>query len=154
MTLPVPGDNFAGLAFHYAYQAVDSTNFTATDSSQVITLYNIDQPNVWVKEILTRVTTAFYAGNTLTIGDTDDADGFMKTAMIGATVIAASDSVQWKSSAGANSTALAGLVGTYAAGGKLYSDTTKVVEMTFTSNTTAGHTVGALQVCAVYTVLP
>jgi hypothetical protein len=153
-TLPVPGDNFSGNIFHYCYVAVDSTNFGATDSSQIVALFAIDQPNVWVKEISTRITTAFFAANDISIGDTDDVAGFLTVTGVNCTVIAAVAGPQWRSSWGANSSALASIVGAYAGAGKLYTDTTKTIDLTFTSNTTAGHTVGAMQVCAVYTVLP
>jgi hypothetical protein len=158
--LPVEGDNFAGQVFHTAFKNVTiadmipDTSAASTAAAVIYGLFAIDQPYTWVKEIGTRITSTFGTSNTLIIGDTADADGFMKSAMIAPGTLQIAAGPQFKSSVSPTSTGLAGVIGAYANAGKLYTTTSVVIEAALQMDAVNLDTVGAFEVYAVYTVLP
>jgi hypothetical protein len=160
-TIPVPGDNFAGQVLHYALKHVtiaelgDTTVAAMTSTAtSVHSLFTFDQPYVWVKELGTRVTEAFYAVTSLTIGDTDAATGWMTSTGMACTAVSAASGPQFKSSIGPVDSAIVDMPA-YGNGGKIYTGTGDDIEAFFSlADAVTGDTIGAFDVYVVYQVLP
>ncbi|MBU2177496.1 MAG: hypothetical protein KJ556_20580 [Gammaproteobacteria bacterium] len=139
LNIPAEGEFFSPGVSH-----VQSVTFDATDcsSAAVTTIVNVlatsDNP-VYVKELRTRVNTAFTAGTTLTIGDTD-VDGWLTAVLIACTTAVTTGLM--KSSMTADSLNANGI-----AKGKIYSDTDAITISA--DGLTAGQLEVLIEYCAI-----
>jgi len=129
--LPIEGDMALPGVLHCARLTINASDCT---SAAVNELFDPDT-DVFVGDIRTQIATAFTASTTLTIGDSDDTDGWYTAAQIACTTAVTTG--LWKSSSDA----------AYG-GGKQYVDG-NVITMT-----ADGLTVGQINILAEYFVVP
>ena len=94
-TIPIVGEIVPpivdGGLFHTAKATVGSDGSTGNDvlvptEAATTALFSVKAGTI-VHEVLAKVVTAYTASSALTIGDSDDADGWMQAANLGCTVI-------------------------------------------------------------------
>lgn len=144
VNVPTIGELYASNVVKMARRVITATEASA---QAVYDLFDLNVDNIFVEEIRTRVTTAWTASVTITVGDSDDADGWMTAATLAATTAVADSSGLFKTSGTADSDNAYGI-----GGGRLYPNSSdgNRIQMTVGGATPAA---GELEVVMKYMIM-
>lgn len=84
INIPALGEHFSPGVYHMQTMLINATDCSSAAANTIANIYADTDNRVWMREIRTRVNTAFTASGTITIGDTD-ADGWLVAATIACT---------------------------------------------------------------------